>query len=138
MKPEIFENNAEGIKQVYRNNEWSVSIKNWKPDNDIAGVEKLEIHYTTDEQFVLVGGKALLITADEKDGAFYNIELTPMEIGKVAHVGMGQWFYSITQKDSKIVYIQRSDCSMENSEIHYMTPEQVRAVQAEAARLLAD
>ena len=36
MKPEIFENNAEGIKQVYRNNEWSVSIKNWKPDNDIA------------------------------------------------------------------------------------------------------
>ena len=41
MKPEIFENNAEGIKQVYRNNEWSVSIKNWKPDNDIAGVAKL-------------------------------------------------------------------------------------------------
>ena len=27
---------------------------------------------------------------------------------------------------------------MENSEIRYMTPEQVRAVQAEAARLLAD
>ena len=138
MKPEIFENNAEGIKQVYRNNEWSVSIKNWKPDNDIDGVEKLEIHHTTDEQFILVAGKALLITADEADGAFTNIELTPMEIGKVAHVGMGQWFYSITQKDSKIVYIQRSDCSMENSEIKYMTPEQVKAVQAEAARLLAD
>ena len=108
MKPEIFENNAEGIKQVYRNNEWSVSIKNWKP-----------------------------ITADEADGGFTNIELTPMEIGKVAHVGMGQWFYSITQRDSKIVYIQRSDCSMENSEIKYMTPEQVKAVQAEAAQLLA-
>ena len=138
MKPEIFENNAEGIKQVYRNNEWSVSIKNWKPDNDIDGVEKLEIHHTTDEQFILVAGKALLITADEADGGFTNIELTPMEIGKVAHVGMGQWFYSITQKDSKIVYIQRSDCSMENSEIKYMTPEQVKAVQAEAARLLAD
>ena len=60
-----------------------------------------------------------------------------MEIGKVAHVGMGQWFYSITQRDSKIVYIQRSDCSMENSEIKYMTPEQVKAVQAEAAQLLA-
>lgn len=138
MKPEIFENNAEGIKQVYRNNEWSVSIKNWKPDNDIAGVAKLEIHHTTDEQFILVAGKALLITADEADGGFTNIELTPMEIGKVAHVGMGQWFYSITQRDSKIVYIQRSDCSMENSEIKYMTPEQVKAVQAEAARLLAE
>ena len=30
MKPEIFENNAEGIKQVYRNNEWSVSIKRYR------------------------------------------------------------------------------------------------------------
>ncbi|MBR0162125.1 MAG: cupin [Oscillospiraceae bacterium] len=137
MKPEIFENNAEGIKVVYKNDEWSVSIKNWKPDNDIAGVEKLEIHHTSDEQFVLVAGKALLITADEKDGVFVNIELTPMEIGKVAHVGKEQWFYSITQKDSKIVYVQRADCSMDNSEIKYMTPAQVKAVQEEAKKLLA-
>ena len=138
MKPEIFENNSEGIKQVYKNDEWSISIKNWKPDNDISGVGKLEIHHTSDEQFILVAGKALLITADEKDGAFVNIELTPMEIGKVAHVGKGQWFYSITQRDSKIVYVQRADCSMENSEIRYMTPKQVKDIKSEAARLLAE
>lgn len=138
MKPEIFENTQEGIKVVYKNDEWSVSIKNWKPDNDIAGVEKLEIHHTSDEQFILTAGKALLITADETETGFSNIVLTPLEIGKVAHVPKEQWFYSITQKDSKIVYIQRSDCSMENSEIKYMTPEQVKAVQAQAAILFAE
>lgn len=137
MKPEIYENNEEGIKVVYKNDQWSVSIKNWKPDNDIAGVGKLEVHHTTDEQFVLTAGKALLITADEKDGVFSNIELTPMEIGKVMNVPMGQWFFSITRKDTKTVYIQRADCSMENSEIRYLTPEQVAYIQAQASVLLA-
>ncbi len=136
MKPEIYENNEEGIKVVYKNEQWSVSIKNWKLDNDIAGVGKMEVHHTTDEQFILTSGKALLITADEKDGVFSNIELTPMEIGKVMQVPMEQWFFSITQKDTKTIYIQRSDCSMENSEIKYLTPEQIADVQERARELL--
>lgn len=49
MKPEIYENTEEGIKVVYTNDEWSVSIKNWKPDNDILDVGKMEVHHTTDE-----------------------------------------------------------------------------------------
>ena len=135
MRPEIYENNEEGIKVVYKNDQWSVSIKNWKPDNDIMGVGKLEVHHTTDEQFILTAGKALLITADEKDGVFSNIELTPLEIGKVVHVPMGQWFFSITQKDTKTIYVQRADCSMENSEIKYLTPEQVVYIQECAKKL---
>lgn len=135
MKPEIFENNEEGIKVAYKNDEWSISIKNWKPDNDITGVGKMEVHHTTDEQFILAAGKALLITADEKDGVFSNIELTPMEIGKVMHVPMKQWFFSITQKDTKTIYVQRADCSMENSEIKYLTPEQAAYVQECAKKL---
>lgn len=58
-------------------NGW-ISIKNWKPDNDIEGLKHLEIHHTTDEQFILVNGKAILITAERKDGKF-ETELTLME-----------------------------------------------------------
>ena len=36
MKPDQYENNAEGILCVYKNPKWLVCIKNWKPDNDIA------------------------------------------------------------------------------------------------------
>ena len=61
------------------------SIKNWKPDNDIEGLKHLEIHHTTDEQFILVNGKAILITAERKDGKF-ETELTLMEKGKVYNV----------------------------------------------------
>ena len=34
MKPEMYENNEEGILCVYKNPKWLVCIKNWKPDND--------------------------------------------------------------------------------------------------------
>ncbi len=81
MRPNVYENKEEGIKCVYTNEKWLVSIKNWKPDNDIEGLKHLEIHHTTDEQFILVNGKAILITAERKDGKF-ETELTLMEKGK--------------------------------------------------------
>lgn len=70
MKPNVYENKEEGIKCVYTNEKWLVSIKNWKPDNDIEGLKHLEIPHTTDEHFILVNGKAILITAERKDGKF--------------------------------------------------------------------
>ena len=70
MKPDQYENNAEGILCVYKNPKWLVCIKNWKPDNDIAGIAHLEVHHSTDEQFILAAGKAILITAEREDGSF--------------------------------------------------------------------
>ena len=70
MKPDMYENNEEGILCVYKNPKWLVCIKNWKPDNDINGIKHLEIHHSTDEQFILVHGKAILITAEKKENGF--------------------------------------------------------------------
>lgn len=135
MKPDIFENNQEGILCVYKNPKWLVSIKNWKPDNDIAGIAHLEVHHSTDEQFILVNGKAILITAQRENGVFTDIQLTPMEIGKVLNVPQECWFYSITQKDTKMVYVQDSNCSMENSDFADLTAEQVADIQARATAI---
>ena len=129
MRPNVYENKEEGIK-------WLVSIKNWKPDNDIEGLKHLEIHHTTDEQFILVNGKAILITAERKDGKF-ETELTLMEKGKVYNVPKECWFYSITQKDTKMVYVQDSGCSMENSDFCDLSEEEIKKIQEEARHLFA-
>ena len=78
IKPTSYRYDGEGIECAYRNEKWVVCIKNWKPNNDIDGLEHLEIHHTTDEQFILISGKCIIITADRIDGKF-NIELTPVE-----------------------------------------------------------
>lgn len=136
-KPAVYENSAEGILCVYKNEKWLVSIKNWKPDNDIAGIAHLEVHHSTDEQFILAAGKAILITAERENGAFRDIVLTLMEQGKVYNVPKEVWFYSITQKDTKMMYVQDSNCSMENSDFADLSAEDIEYIQSEARKLLA-
>lgn len=136
MRPDVYENNGEGILCVYKNEKWLVSIKNWKPDNDIDGIARLEIHHSTDEQFILAAGKAILITAEKGDDGF-KIELTLMEQGKVYNVPAECWFYSITQKDTKMMYVQDSNCSMENSDFCDLSADEIAWIQTNARRLFA-
>ena len=136
MKPDIYEHSGEGILCVYKNPKWLGSIKNWKPDNDIDGIVHLEVHHSTDEQFILAAGKAILITAERKEGRF-EIQLTLMEQGKVYNVPAECWFYSITQKDTKMMYVQDSNCSMENSDFMDLSPQEIAYIRENAARLFA-
>ena len=136
MRPDVYENNGEGILCVYKNEKWLVSIKNWKPDNDIDGIAHLEIHHSTDEQFILAAGNAILITAAKADDGF-KIELTLMEQGKVYNVPAECWFYSITQKDTKMMYVQDSNCSMENSDFCDLSGDEIAYIQTNARRLFA-
>lgn len=136
MKPDIYENNGEGILCVYKNEKWLVSIKNWKPDNDIDGIAHLEIHHSTDEQFILAAGKAILITAEKADDGF-KMDLTLMEQGKVYNVPAECWFYSITQRDTKMMYVQDSNCSMENSDFCDLSMDEIAYIQTNARRLFA-
>ena len=135
MKPDMFENNKEGISCVKKKKKWLVCIKNWKPDNDINGIAHLEIHHSTDEQFILAAGKAILITAEREGDRFSNVELTLMEQGKVYNVSKEVWFYSITQKDTKVIYVQDSNCSMDNSDFADLSAEDIRDIQDRARRL---
>ena len=136
MKAEIYTQDGEGIKWVYNNRNWVLCIKNWKPDNDIEGIVHLEVHHSTDEQFILAAGKAILITAERENDKF-NIELTLMEQGKVYNVPAECWFYSITQKDTKMMYVQDSNCSMENSDFCDLSKEEIEYIQTKARILLA-
>ncbi len=135
MKPDVYENNETGIKVIYKNPKWLVCIKNWKPDNDIDGISHLEIHHTTDEQFVLCNGKAILITAKRDNDRFTDINLTLMQKDKVYNVPEEMWFYSITQKDTKMVYVQDSSCSMDNSELCDLNADEISLIKSKAAEL---
>ena len=58
-----------------------------------------------------------------------------MEQGKVYNVPKEVWFYSITQKDTKMMYVQDSNCSMDNSDFMDLTAEEVKYIQENAKKL---
>lgn len=107
---------GEGMQRVFENEKWTVGIKNWKPANDISGISNLERHNQTDELFVLVNGACTLVYANEEEGklVFGAVKMQP---NRVYNIPSKLWHNTITQKDTKMILVEDSNTSMENSDI---------------------
>lgn len=137
MKAEIFSFKGEGINCVYDNKRWVICIKNWKPNNDIKNIQYLEVHYKTDEQFVLLKGKAILLAASRENDSF-QIDTIKMEPMKIYNIPKGTWFNTITEKNTKLIYVQDAGTTGEpgNSEYINMTEEELADLRKRAEELL--
>lgn len=120
---------GEGMKRVFENAKWTVGIKNWKPANDVTGIDCLERHNQTDELFVLVAGSCTLIFANETDQG-YVFEAVKMEPNKVYNIPATLWHNTITCKDTKMILIEDSNTSMENSDILSLDEKQIVTMRA--------
>ncbi|KAB1438123.1 cupin [Candidatus Galacturonibacter soehngenii] len=129
MKIEKYIFDGEGMNRVFENEKWTVGIKNWKPANDVTGIDCLERHNQTDELFVLLEGSCTLIFANEINGE-HQFEAVKMEKNKVYNIPATLWHNTITKKDTKMVLIEDSNTSMDNSDILTLTKEQIMKVQA--------
>ncbi|MEM1485991.1 cupin [Oscillospiraceae bacterium PP1C4] len=118
---------GEGMTRVFENEKWMVGIKNWKPANDITGLDCLERHNKTDELFVLLAGRCTLLFANEVDGKL-EIGAVEMEPMKVYNIPATLWHNTVTQKDTKMVLIEDSSTGMDNSEILSLNADQIATV----------
>ena len=119
-----YEFNGEGMQRVVENEKWTVGIKNWKPANDVTGIDCLERHNKTDELFVLVEGSCTLVYANETEGGL-EFGAVKMEKDKVYNIPATLWHNTITCKDTKMILIEDSNTSMENSDILNLTEAQI-------------
>lgn len=87
----------------------------------------MEKHLETDEVFVLLTGKCVLLiqTAEDK------IALCPMEQGKVYCIPKGVWHNTIVSKNAKMVLIENRNTSGENSQVFDLSPEQLSGLKQE-------
>lgn len=122
-----YEFTGEGMSRVYENEKWTVGIKNWKPANDITGIDCLERHNQTDELFVLISGACTLVYANETEQglSFESVNMEPM---KVYNIPATLWHNTITKKDTKMILIEDSNTSMDNSDIFNLSEEQINKI----------
>ncbi|MDK2965301.1 MULTISPECIES: cupin [Lacrimispora] len=120
---------GEGMQRVYENKKWTVGIKNWKPANDITGIDCLERHNKTDELFVLTEGGCTLVYANETENGL-NFSAVKMVPGKVFNIPASLWHNTITGKDTKMILIEDSNTSMENSDILKLDKDQIENIRS--------
>ena len=76
------------------------------------------------------------LLAAQRQGDHFDIQVIPMERGKVYNVPQETWFNTITQKDTKLVYVQDAGTTAQNSEYQDMTQEELEYVRTTAKQFL--
>ena len=126
-----------GIENVYSNESWLIALKNWREANDVENISRLEIHFKTDEQFILLKGSVVIIYAEELDEQTI-IQAVKLEPGAVFNVPQNTWFNNILSKDAKLAYIESSDtkAAPDNSIYRELTTKQIVEIKEKVRALL--
>ena len=128
LKIQQLEYDAQGMSRVFENEKWMVGIKNWKPENDVTGIDCLERHNQTHELFILLSGSCVLLYANQTERGLV-IEAEKMQPMKVYNIPPSLWHNTVTTKDVKMILVEDSSTGMENSDILKLTREQVEQAQ---------
>ena len=126
-----------GIENVYSNESWLIALKNWREANDVENISRLEIHFKTDEQFILLKGSVVIIYAEELDEQTI-IQAVKLEPGAVFNVPQNTWFNNILSKDAKLAYIESSDtkAAPDHSIYRELTAKQIVEIKEKVRALL--
>ena len=81
MKADVLEYEGKVFSVYMTIKNGSYVLKTGSLISDIEKIQYLEVHHATDEQFILVQGKAVLLTASRENDAF-KIDVIPMEPNK--------------------------------------------------------
>lgn len=122
---------GEGVKRMIESGTWFVGIKNYKPANDVDGFSFLEKHLLTEEVFVLLQGRCVLLVDVSLDGSGSDLQCVPMEQGKVYCVHQGVWHNTIVSRDVKIILIENQNTATENSPVANLSDEQLNKTRYE-------
>lgn len=104
--------NGAGYKPIIDFEAWRVAIINWV--SDVDKFNGLERHLETDEVFVLLKGKVLLIAAGNESSSA-NGEVHNMEQGLIYNIPKGVWHAIVMSKDATLLIVENSDTSGTNS-----------------------
>lgn len=106
---EIFEHTKDDYIPAVYSGSWLVAFLNHAKRFDQNHMNEIERHMLTDEVFVLLSGKAVLIIGE-------NLKQYVMEPNKVYNVKKGVWHAICVSKDARVLIVENADTSAENSE----------------------
>lgn len=102
----IYNVTKDGYHPFIIKEEWQIAKLNYSIEQSLNKIEKMEKHINTDEVFVLLEGKAILI-----EGTFTNnweFKFHRMEKKKIYNVEAGTWHNIILFEDTETLIIEKN------------------------------
>jgi len=103
---------------------WQVAQLNYIEDQHISNIDKIEVHRETDEVFVLLNGKSILITVDLINGEpTFNADV--MKPYKTYNIPQNVWHNIAMEKGSEVLIIEKSNTHLNDVEYFCLTEKQI-------------
>jgi mannose-6-phosphate isomerase-like protein (cupin superfamily) len=120
---------------IIRDN-WQVARLNYSSGNGFESVGKIEVHYKTDEVFILLKGTAVLI-ASERMGQELRFESVKMIEGTVYNIPQGVWHTIAMMEDAEVLIVENANTHLGNYELFELSLDQQSELK-KAIKLLTD
>lgn len=112
---EICDYQGDGYKPLIDYGKWRVAILRYLNDIQPDRINSMERHLETDEVFVLLNGRGVLIIGGrgpQMDGIFPQA----METGKIYNVKCSAWHTILLSRDASVLIVENNDTDRNNSE----------------------
>jgi ureidoglycolate hydrolase len=119
---EIRSYDGNGYKPLINFGEWRVAILRYLDDLQPDRIDSMERHTETDEVFVLLHGRGVLIVGGngaQVDGVYPHA----MESGKIYNVKKSAWHTILLNREASVLIVENGDTGAQNSEFASLSEE---------------
>jgi ureidoglycolate hydrolase len=124
---EIRQYQGEGYRPLIDFGTWRVAILRWIEGLLPERQEYMERHMQTDEVFVLLEGRAILILGGNETEAS-GVHPQVMESGKMYNVKQNTWHTILLSLDASVLIVENNDTGKDNTEYCPLTPGQKQEI----------
>ena len=126
---ELYQADSPGYHPLLIRKGWQVAILNSDQAQHYSAITHIDVHFKTDEAFVLLEGAVHLITAEiEENQCRFFVE--KMQYGVVYNVPKNTWHNISMEKGSKVIIVENDNTHIDDFDFHHFTEEDKLALAA--------
>ncbi len=108
---------------------WQVAQLNYMQEQHIDNIKKLDVHHLTDEVFILLNGKAALISA-QIDGDKVKFEVELMKPNITYNIPVDTWHNIAMEEGCEVLIVEKSNTHLGDFEFYPLDKERKQEMDA--------
>lgn len=105
---------------------WQTAVLNYAPEESLERIEKLDVHHRSDELFVLLEGKAVLIAAELAGNRIAGYDLQPMLPGIAYNIRREVWHKIAMTEGCRVLIVENANTHLGDFEFRELDPAERR------------
>ncbi len=122
MPLEQYTHHGDGYLPFLIREGWQVAILNYEEAQLVEQIKKMDVHFETDEVFVLLKGDCVLITADI-DETRYDFHVEKMKEHVVYNVPKNCWHNIAMQPGSSVLIVEKDNTHLGDFAFNHFSEE---------------